>query len=248
MLSPKILLPLAMFAAGLQAQVTVLNGASFRTDQPIAAGSWATAFGNFAGVSNTIAPSFPLPKALGGVTVTVEGVDAAVYFVGSTQINFLIPYAAAAGLRNVQVKTAAGTVSGSVRVITSAPGLFTKDAQSPPKGAILNQNSIENTSSNTAARGEVIQIYGTGPGALKTAVQDGVGPPADPLVLTVSTPQVFIGGVEATVQFSGLAPGLPGVWQVNAFIPNLSFIAGRVPVRVFMDGVDSNEVTIFVQP
>ena len=64
---------------------------------------------------------------------------------------------------------------------------------------------------------------------------------------TKSTPQVFIGGVEATVQFSGLAPDLAGVWQINAFVPDKPFVTGRVPVVVYMDGVDSNEVTIFVQ-
>jgi uncharacterized protein (TIGR03437 family) len=123
--------------------------------------------------------------------------------------------------------------------------VFVQDTATPPKGAILNQNSTLNTSSNTARRGEVIQIFGTGPGSLSAVPSDGAAVGAT--VTTKSVPQVFIGGVEATVQFSGLTSGQIGLWQVNATIPNQPFVTGRVPVQVFIDGVDSNEVTVFVQ-
>ena len=231
----------------MNAQVTVLNGASFRTDQPVAAGSWATAFGAFTGVANAQATAVPLPKTLGGVTVTVDGMEAPLYFVSATQMNFLIPGAATAGLKDVQIRTAGATVNGKVRVVTTGPGLFTKDNTiSPPRGAVLNQDSAENTQNTPARRGQVVQLFGTGPGALSATVADGANAPAATLVNTRSTPQVYIGGVPATVQFSGLAPNLIGLWQVNAFVPERPFLAGRVPVRVYMDGVDSNEVSIFV--
>ena len=178
----------------------------------------------------------------------MAGVEAALYDVRSTQLTFLIPYATAAGLQPVQITTSSATVTGTVRVISSAPGLFTKDTQAPPKGAVRNQDgATENSSTAPAKRGEVVSIYATGPGALNQQVQDGAAPGFTPLVTTKSTPQVFIGGVEAQVQFSGLNPDAPGLWQINATVPSLSFITGRVAVQVFMDGVDSNEVYIFVQ-
>jgi len=159
-----------------------------------------------------------------------------------------MPYASSVGLRPVQITTSAGSLTASVRVISTSPGLFTKDTQTPPKGAVLNQDGFtENTSATPAKRGEVISIYGTGPGALSRQVQDGAAPGANPLATSSSTPQVYIGGVEAQVQFSGLNPNAPGLWQINAFVPDRAFITGRVPVRVFLDGVDSNEVTVFVQ-
>ncbi len=247
-MSFKTYLAVLLFCGSLSAQVTIVNNASFRADQPVSAGSWAAAFGAFTGISTTTAPSFPLSKTLAGVRVTVDGVDAALYDVRSSQITFLIPYATVPGLRPVQITTSTGTLSGFVRVITSAPGIFTKDTATPPKGAIRNQDGFtENTSSTPARRGDVVSIYGTGPGALTREVGDGVAPGATPLAFTRSTPQVFINGVETQVQFSGLNPDVPGLWQINAVVPSASFITGRVAVRVFVDGVDSNEVALFVQ-
>jgi len=233
---------------GLEAQVAIVNNASFRGDQALAAGSWAAAFGNFANVSATTATAFPLPKTLGGVTVKVDGVEAPLYDVRATQITFLIPGGATPGVRPVEIATGSATITGNVRIMSSAPGLFTKDTQSPPRGAVRNQDGItENAESTPARRGDVISIFGTGPGAFSSQVADGVAPGAEPLVRTRSMPQVYIGGVEAQVQFSGLNPNAPGLWQINATVPNQAFISGRTAVRAFVDGVDSNEVTIFVQ-
>lgn len=242
----RVLLLLAACCAGVSAQiVAVVNGARF--SQEIAAGGWTTIFGNFAGVTTSLAPGFPLPSSLAGVTVNVDGVDAPIYFVNNQQINFLIPVATRPGVRPLRVSTSAGTFEGVIRVITAAPGLFTKSTDRPPKGAVLNQNNAENGETNRAVRGEVIQIFGTAPGAFNSPVVDGAAAPGNPPITTRSTPQVYIGGVEARVLFSGLAPGFPGLWQVNAVVPTLPFLSGRVPVVVFMDGVNSNEVFIFVQ-
>ncbi len=220
-----------------------MNGASFRPETT--GGAWAAAAGNFANVTNTTASSLPIPKTLNGVTVKVDGVDAPVYFVSAAQINFLIPYSVQPGVRPVVVTTPAGAQNGTVRVLRAAPGIFVQDTANPPKGAILNQNSSLNTQGNPAKRGEVIQIYGTGAGRFQGTVEDGVATTG--LISSVSTPQVFVGGVEAKVQFSGLTPGLAGLWQVNVFIPDNGFIKGRVPMQVFVDGIGSNEVGVFVQ-
>src|ERR1039458_6005147 len=70
-----------------------------------------------------------------------------------------------------------------------------------------------------AARASVIQIFGTGQGvtsppSLTGAVSTGAGNSA---VLPV---KVTIGGIDATVQYQGAAPGLiSGALQVNAFVP-----------------------------
>ncbi len=235
-----------LLSASLQAQIAVINAASFSTNKGVSPGSYAAAFGTFTGVTTTTA-ALPFPKVLAGVKVTVDGVDAPLYDVRSTQITFLIPTSVTPGVKTIVVMNGAVTTTGTVKIIGSAPGLFVKDAANPPKGAILNQNGLENSSALPARKGEVISIYGTGPGAFAQPVTDGVAPGSTPLITTKSTPQVYIGGVPAEVQFSGLNPSSPGLWQVNVFVPNQPFLTGRVPLQIFVDGVDSNEVGVFVQ-
>src|SRR5215813_2662153 len=98
----KLCVPALVVCAGLHAQIAIVNNASFRGDQPVSPGAWVAAFGTFNGVTTTTAPSFPLPKTLAGVRVSIDGTDAAVYDVRSTQITFLIPYATLPGLHDVQ--------------------------------------------------------------------------------------------------------------------------------------------------
>src|SRR5262245_55099937 len=104
-------LALILGATLLAQQITVVNGASFQPQTT--GGSWATATGNFANVATTTASTMPIPKTLNGVTVTVDGVDAPVYFVSATQINFLVPYQTQPGLKPVVVKTAGATLNGT---------------------------------------------------------------------------------------------------------------------------------------
>jgi len=235
-----------MLCGTLNAQTSsVLNGAGFKSE--IAAGSWATAFGTFTGVAQATGQT-PVGTTLAGVTVSVAGLPAPVYFVSAGQINFIVPATAPTGLQPLQIKAGSATFESTIRILTAAPGLFTQDTATPPKGAVLNQNNSLNTSTNVALRGDIVQIYGSGPGAFKNAITDGAGAPSVPLLNTTrSTPQVFVGGVPAEVQFTGLAPNYAALWQLNIKVPTQSFITGRVPVVVFMDGVSSNEVTIFVQ-
>ena len=56
-----------------------------------------------------------------------------------------------------------------------------------------------------------------------------------------------IGGAQATVSFSGLAPGLVGAYQVNALVPPGSSKGAEVPVMISIGGMQSNTATIAVQ-
>lgn len=245
----RFLISLCLAAVALSAQVAVVNGASFRANQPVAAGSIASAFGNFGTVTNTLAPSLPLPTTLGGVQLTVNNVPAPLFFVSSSQVNFQVPSSLVPGRYDVRVTVGGTTTTGSVIIIDAGPGIFMFDpvqGESTRRGIMLNQDNSLNTSDRRAARGQVVQIFGTGPGALSTNVADGTAAPAAPATTRI-TPRVLIGGVEAQVQFSGLAPGFVGLWQVNVTIPNQPFITGRMPMQIFMNGVDSQEVSVFVQ-
>jgi uncharacterized protein (TIGR03437 family) len=62
-------------------------------------------------------------------------------------------------------------------------------------------------------------LYATGLGAVDNRPATGEGPPADAIARTRATPVVRIGGAPAQVLFSGLAPGFPGVYQLNVRVP-----------------------------
>lgn len=235
------------FATTVSAQVTVVNSASFRRGQPVAVGSIASAFGTFAGVVQTSAPAIPLPKVLGGVRVLVDTIECPLFYVSNTQINFQVPGSLGPGTHQVRVVAGSGEQTGTLVIMSAAPGVFTVfSSGDPPRGAVVNQNTTVNAADSPEDRGRVVSLYATGPGALSRSIGDGEVAPSSPLINTVSTPTVYISGVVANVEFSGLAPTFAGLWQINVRIPDRPFISGRVPVQVFMDGVDSNEVTIFV--
>jgi uncharacterized protein (TIGR03437 family) len=59
----------------------------------------------------------------------------------------------------------------------------------------------------------------TGLGATVPEVAEGAGAPTSPLSRTVAQPTVLVSGEAVPVFFSGMAPGLVGVYQVNAILP-----------------------------
>jgi uncharacterized protein (TIGR03437 family) len=60
-------------------------------------------------------------------------------------------------------------------------------------------------------------------------------------------PLVTVGGVNASVSFSGLAPGYVGLYQVNVQVPANAPSGDAVPVILNIGGVTANTVTIAVQ-
>lgn len=110
------------------------------------------------------------------------------------------------------------------------------------------------TLSRTAARGTVVQLFGPADGI--TLEDPGVGEaallaaPAEGgrLYRTRTLPVVTIGGIRAEVLYSGLAPGLTGVWQINVRIPDEA-PAGRqvAAVIVYEDRPLARKVAIAIE-
>jgi uncharacterized protein (TIGR03437 family) len=64
----------------------------------------------------------------------------------------------------------------------------------------------------------------------------------------MAMPVVTIGGVPATVSFSGLAPGFVGLYQINAQVPAATLTGPWIPIGLTIGGVTSNTATIAVDP
>ncbi len=104
-----------------------------------------------------------------------------------------------------------------------------------------------------ASAGDFLVMYSTGLGKATpngdpsgAQLRTGDVPPADGSVLykTIETPTVTLGGIPATVVYSGLTPGFPGLYQVNFQVP--AGISGDdVPVVLAIGGKsDSRTIAI----
>jgi adhesin/invasin len=79
------------------------------------------------------------------------------------------------------------------------------------------------------------------------SVPEGVAPPTTPLSNTTTPVTATIGGQTATVAFAGLAPGFPGLYQVNVVIPSGVAPGDNVPVVLTEGSQVSQPVTIAVR-
>jgi uncharacterized protein (TIGR03437 family) len=213
----------ALTAAACPAQTiqSVLNAASYGT--AVAPYTWVAIFGTQLAPSAQAATSVPFPISLNGVSVTFNGAAAPLSYVSSGQINALVPVEAATltGSQTatipVIVKTSAGTSSAfSLNLQSAAPAIYTKD-QSGSGAALAFDAAFNPVTTVTTAP---LVLYGTGLGQTNPPAGTlSLGASAEPLNRTVILPQVNIGDNPATVSYSGLAPGLHGIYQLNV-LPN----------------------------
>ena len=219
------------------ANATPVNSASFAGGVPMAPGSLASIFGTFANAGTATAQSFPLPKTLGNVEVVVGGAAASLLYVSPTQINFQVSSKLETpGQVLAEIKVGGATVGRTqVTSLAGAPGLF----------VAVNQNNQPITASTPIRRGDAVILYATGHGELSAAIEDGQPAPANPLITTKIKPRVTIGGVEAEVLFSGLTPGLAGLWQINAVVPAAAPTGANVPL-VVTQGLAGNTLPLNV--
>jgi uncharacterized protein (TIGR03437 family) len=115
------------------------------------------------------------------------------------------------------------------------PGIFYQSETG--LGAILVAGTGKTTNERAVNAGEIVEIYCTGLGALRSSLSA--------LPETVARPQVLIGGREAEVLFSGGWGGIPGAYQVNARVP-AGTGSGTQPVVIRVEGAASNTVQMVV--
>lgn len=238
----------------------VVNGASFAPNQPLTAGSIASLFGTDLASSTAYASTTPLPKTLGGASVTVSSsagsFQAPLFLVSPFQVNVQLPWELLGHSQATLTVTFSGASSNSITLAMTAtsPGIFSLNSQGSGPGAILISDSadlaqaagsVPGRTARPAKRGEYISIYCTGLGAVSN--QPGSGAAAGASSTTTAAPSVTIGGMPAGVSFSGLAPGFAGLYQVNAQVPDNAPAGSAIPVVLIISGATSNIVTIAIQ-
>jgi uncharacterized protein (TIGR03437 family) len=134
-----------------------------------------------------------------------------------------------------------------------SPGIIeTSGSGKNRQAAVINvKDGTVNSPTNPVARGDYISIYATGQGLVSNPPADGDVPGS--LTSTPYTPRVGIGACfvdscpPATgetvpsdpVQFSGLSPQFPGVWQINVRVPGVTDTTAAVPLVVSANSIGS---------
>jgi len=192
----------------------------------------------------------PLPVILGGTLLSIGGEGAPLFYVSPGQINFQVPFInqEVTGPTQVPLTIVQGTQSTTISVTVTpySPGLFTTNQGGTGQGSTLINGTASIAAptgafpgSRPAHTGEYVSIYGTGLGGVNEPVFPGIASPSNPLAHTVATPAVTIGGVSAPVQFSGLAPGYVGLYQVNAQVPCTAPTGPAIPISLNIGGIAS---------
>ncbi len=198
----------------------VVNGASFLPG--IAPGTWITIQGR--SLSSTTRTwdgadfrGVDLPTQLDGVSVTINGKQAFVYFISPAQLNVLAPADSTQGSVPIQVTTAQ-TKSEIVSAFASAlsPALFTFTEKGVTYVAAVRADGAYIGPTLPARPGETLLLYGTGFGPTTPPSRIGQLVSAAPLAGQVT---VRIGGIAADTQFAGIVG--PGLYQFNVVVPSV---------------------------
>lgn len=215
----------------------IVNGASFVS--PVAPGSLFSIFGSNLTVSTATAATAPWAGQLADVSVKVNGVNIPLNFVSPRQINAQLPFETAAGDATLLVTNSAGASDPvAFKVAPAAVGIF---------NVAFNQDGSLNSVSNPESRGRVVVLYLTGQGPVNPPVPTSQAAPGDVLSVATLPKSASIGGVDASIQFLGLAPGFIGLAQANVAIPAGSPTGDAVPLIINVGGQPSNTVVISVR-
>ncbi|MEZ5365103.1 MAG: hypothetical protein R2748_22950 [Bryobacterales bacterium] len=129
-------------------------------------------------------------------------------------------------------------------VADTEPGIFTLNGSGKGQAAILHADYSVNTPENPIDRGGTVLLYVTGEGETDPGGVDGKLASAV-LPKPREAVSVTIGGVPATVDYAGAAPGMTaGVMQVNVRIP-MGVQPGAAEVVVTV-GRQSSPAGVFV--
>ena len=191
---------------------------------------------NASGVSETTR-SPALPVELGGVSVSVNGAAAGLYFVGqaSKQINFVVPFGTSIGVKSVVVHTRLGggtQIRGSLLIVPAQPDIFTTTMDAGGRAAVFN---VTNPMSPTAEPFNVTSTDASGntvPTVLEinlTGVRSATAAEVKVSIVTATGTTDITGDAIVFVRPNREMPG----WDLIRFrLPATLAGAGDVPIIV----------------
>jgi uncharacterized protein (TIGR03437 family) len=239
----------------------VVNAASYQ--RTVAPGSYVSIFGSnmveadlLSNANGDGAPWLPLPMAIDGVNVSFDVPSAGIsvpgnlIFVSPGQINVQVPWELQ-GQSSAQVKVTMDEMYGypvfgnvvTVPLTACAPAFYVGGGTIAAEDAITGAQIL---ASNPAQPGEILSLYANGLGPVTNQPASGAPAPGGPNLASTTTPLVVtIGGQQVTPSFSGLAPGYPGLYQLNVTVP--AGLTGNQNVAISIGGQTSPAVVLPVK-
>jgi uncharacterized protein (TIGR03437 family) len=228
------LTPQAPVSGGPKPAIRATDGAlnAWSGSGTLATNTWIEIFGTNLAPSEKLwsdAPEFAqgkLPLTLNGVSVTIGGKRAPVYYTSAGQINALVPDDTATGNVPLVVTTAAGE-SAAYTVVRGplSPSLLTVRGEDGKRRVVGRLNSNANivlglpvaNGVRPFAPGDIVQFYATGLGPTNPAI------PVDTVVTgapaLTNAPQIRINNVNVPILGSALVGS--GLYQINGTIPDI---------------------------
>lgn len=235
----------------------IVDAASFTGGKAVAPGSWISVFGTnmsdttqgnggtdlaFADCSLCNVVSQPLPMGIDGAAFSFDTANLSLpgrfSYVSPTQLNMQVPWELS-GQSSATVKVMVNYTYSATYTLPLAeysPGFFVIDGASDVAALDLDYKLV--TPSAPVARGSIVQLFLNGLGPVDNQPADGAAAPAKPLATTKANPTITIGGLSATLKFSGLAPYFASLYQVNVEVP-AGLTAGLQPITCSIGGVTS---------
>ena len=232
----------------------MVSAASYSAAATPSPGELVAVFGTNLADAVESASGLPLPTQIQNTSVLVDGEAMPLFFGSPGQINAVVPYDLASGIRHRAIAQHGSRLSVPQRftLATAEPAIFTTNQTGAGQGHIYvipaGGGQVLANSAAPAKTGDVLTIYCTGLGPVMPAVAAGSPAPVPPpLTQAVNTVSMTIGGIPAQVLFAGLAPGYTGLYQINAIVPSGVPASDQASVIVYVAGASSPPVTMAVQ-
>lgn len=217
----------------------VVSASAFSADAGLASGTWLEIYGENFGASPT---------------VTFNNLPALISFSNATQINAQAPDDSTVGSSVPIQVTSGGVKSNAINMEKKAiaPALLAPDAfkvggkqyvvaQFADQSFVGPAGLIAGVPFRPAKPNEVVTIYGIGFGPVSPPMPSGTA--AVGLTAIQPQPVMKIGGTTVTLQYSGLTPGLIGLYQFNVVVPTLA--PGDYSLTVDTGAVPANSGLFF---
>ncbi len=239
--------------------IATVNAASFIATGMLAPDSIAAAFSANLSPSTVAAAGNPLPIELGGTQFLVRdalGVErfAQLFFVSPTQINYIVPQGAAAGLATMTARRDGIEIAqGRISIAPVVPGLFAANADGRGVAAAV----LFRRKSNRQESFEPVARLNPATNQFE-AIDLDLGPESDETFLllfgtgvrnrsALTAATVSIGGVSVAPLYAGPQGTLFGLDQINLPLPRQLAGRGAVDLLLTVDGKQSNSLSLRIK-